>query len=131
MALFIYVCFPKTNKVCGNSRMLTFSSRHCQQGIEDLNLYFIFPIRPNGASFPLGIISFSIFRGLIFVCIFTKTCHIDPWGRPKVTAGSDHYFRTCCPYVRPHFSKSHKTKQSSNEDSDLVIATGGTVGLSE
>ena len=40
-----------------------------------------------------------------------------------VTAGSDHCFRTCpsvrlsvCPYVRPHFSKSIKTKQISSEN---------------
>ena len=37
---------------------------------------------------------------------------IDPLGQPKVTAGRDHCFRTCCPYVRtsPLF-KSRKTKQ--------------------
>ena len=42
----------------------------------------------------------------------------DPRGQPTVTAGSDHYFRTCylsvrpsvLPYVRPRFSKSRKTK---------------------
>ena len=44
---------------------------------------------------------------------------IDPLGRPKVTAGSDHYFRTCCLYVRPHF------------EARTVIATGGTVGMAE
>ena len=35
----------------------------------------------------------------------------DPLGRPTDTADSDNCFRTCCPYVRPHFSKSSKTKQ--------------------
>ena len=39
----------------------------------------------------------------------------DPQSRPP---GSDHYFLTCCMYVRPHFSKSLKTKQSSRENSD-------------
>ena len=43
---------------------------------------------------------------------------VDLRGRPTVTADSDHYFRTCCPYVPPHFSKSRKTKLSSSEKSD-------------
>ena len=44
-------------------------------------------------------------------------------------AGSDYYFCTYFrPYVRPQFSKYCKTKQSSSE---IVIATGGTVGLAE
>ena len=36
----------------------------------------------------------------------------DPLGRQTVTAGRDHYFHTCCPYVRasPLFKPS-KTKQ--------------------
>ena len=38
----------------------------------------------------------------------------DPLGRPTVTAGRDNCFSTCCPSVRPHFSKSRKTKQSEN-----------------
>ena len=40
----------------------------------------------------------------------------DPLSRPTVTAGRDHCFCTCRPYVRtgPHFSKSSKTKQSEN-----------------
>ena len=42
---------------------------------------------------------------------------LDPHGRPTVTAGSDHCFRTCCPYVRSHFSKSRKTKQILSENS--------------
>ena len=41
---------------------------------------------------------------------------IDPLGQPKVTAGRDNCFRTCCPsirpyvrpYVRPHFSNLEK-----------------------
>ena len=32
--------------------------------------------------------------------------NIDPRGRPTVTAGSDHCFRTCRPCVRPHFSQN-------------------------
>ena len=39
---------------------------------------------------------------------------IDPLGQPKVMAGRDHCFRTCCPYVRPHFSNLEKTNQSEN-----------------
>ena len=42
----------------------------------------------------------------------------DPLGRTTVTTSSDHCFHTCCPYVclsvRPHFSKSSKTKQISS-----------------
>ena len=47
--------------------------------------------------------------------------YIDPLGQPTVTAGRDHCFRTCLPFVRayvpsvpPHFSKYSKTKQSKN-----------------
>ena len=43
---------------------------------------------------------------------------IDPKGRPTVTSGSDHHFHTCCLSVRHHFSKFHKTKQLSSENSD-------------
>ena len=42
---------------------------------------------------------------------------IDPLDQPTVTAGSDHYYHTCSPYVhtsvRPHFSKCLKTNQIS------------------
>ena len=41
---------------------------------------------------------------------------IDLLGQPKVTAGSDHCFRTCCPSVLPHFSnlaKQNNRKQWS------------------
>ena len=48
---------------------------------------------------------------------------IDPLGQPTVTAGSDYYFRTCCP--SPLF-RSSKTKQQKT-----MVATGETVGLSE
>ena len=48
----------------------------------------------------------------------------DPLGRPTVTAGSDHYFRTYCPFVRPHFS--NLTKQQKK-----MVATNETVGLAE
>ena len=40
----------------------------------------------------------------------------DPLGQPTDTASSDHYFRTCCPSVRPHFSdlaKQNNRKQWS------------------
>ena len=45
---------------------------------------------------------------------------IDPLGQPKLTAGRDYCFRTCCPYVRtsPLF-KSSKTKQQKT-----IFATG-------
>ena len=46
----------------------------------------------------------------------------DPLGRPTITAGSDHYFRTWCLYFRPsirqYLAKSRKTKQFSSEISD-------------
>ena len=55
--------------------------------------------------------------GLLHVCVWL--IHST---RHTVTAGSDHYFHTCHisvhPYVRSHFSKSHKTKQLSSENSD-------------
>ena len=48
------------------------------------------------------------------------------------TAGSDHYFHTSRPFVRPsarpHFSKSRKT---INFEVRIVIATVGVVGLTE
>ena len=64
------------------------------------------------------LVSFSFFvqqKDKLFLC----TCGFvfDPRGRPTVTAGSDHYFRTYCLSVRPHFSKYRKTK-SSSENSD-------------
>ena len=46
---------------------------------------------------------------------------IDPLGRSTVTAGSDHYFRTWCLYVRlsvPTFQNLAKTKQLSSENDD-------------
>ena len=39
---------------------------------------------------------------------------IDPRGRPKVTADSDHCFCTCRPFIRP--SPLFKTKQMSSEN---------------
>ena len=47
---------------------------------------------------------------------------IDPLGRPTITAGSDQCFRTCCPSVRPHFSKSSKAKQISCENIGDIVA---------
>ena len=54
----------------------------------------------------------------------------DPRGRPTVTTGSDHCFRTWCPLVRPSVRASplFKTKQISSE---TMFATGETVGLAE
>ena len=54
----------------------------------------------------------------------------DPRGRPTITAGGDHYFRTCCLYVRPHFSKSRRTKTCKVQER-IGIGSGGTVGLVE
>ena len=36
---------------------------------------------------------------------------IDPCGQP--TASSDNFFRTCCPSVRPHFSKLAKHNEGN------------------
>ena len=53
--------------------------------------------------------------------------NIDPLGQPKITAGRNNCFRTCCPSVRlsPVF-KSRKTKQQKT-----MFATGVTMGLAE
>ena len=51
----------------------------------------------------------------------------DPLGQPKVTAGRDNCFRTCCPSVRSYILfKSRKTKQQNT-----IFATGVTMGLAE
>ena len=50
--------------------------------------------------------------------------HIDPLGRPTVTAVSDHCFRMCC----LHFSESTKTKQIQAK---TMFANGETVGLAK
>ena len=42
----------------------------------------------------------------------TLTLTLIQVGLPKITAGSDNCFHTCCPYVRPHFSKL--TREISN-----------------
>ena len=39
---------------------------------------------------------------------------VDPLGQPTVTAGKDHCFRTCCPYVHPHFSNLAKQTITEN-----------------
>ena len=59
---------------------------------------------------------------------------VDPRGRPTVTAGNDHYFRTCCLYVRPSVRPSPLLKISQNKtkvQAKLVFVIGGTVGLAE
>ena len=53
---------------------------------------------------------------------------IDPRGRPTVTAGSDHYFRTCCLYIRPSVP-TFQNLAKQNVQARIVIATGGTVDL--
>ena len=52
--------------------------------------------------------------------------YIDPRGQLTVTAGSDHYFLTCCLSVRTSFPTFQNiiTFQAI-----IVIATGRTVGL--
>ena len=52
--------------------------------------------------------------------------NIDPLGQPKVTAGRDHCFRTCCPSVRPHSSNLEKQKNRKT-----MFATGVTTCLVE
>ena len=54
--------------------------------------------------------------------------HIDPRGRPTVTAGSDHYFHTCCLSIRRSKSQNLAIQTFQTR---IVIATGGTVGLAE
>ena len=51
--------------------------------------------------------------------------HFDPLCQPTVTAGRDHWFRTC-PSVRPHFSNLAKQNKMKT-----IFATGEAVGLSE
>ena len=47
----------------------------------------------------------------------------DPRGRPTVTAGSDHYFRTFCSYA---LFKILQKNQSSNENSDRYLRDYGS-----
>ena len=49
---------------------------------------------------------------------------LDPFGRPSVTAGSEYCFRTYCPSVHPHFSKSSITKQISSENNVNYSGSG-------
>ena len=48
---------------------------------------------------------------------YKRKSHIDPLGRPTITAGSDHCFFTFFLTVLSHFSKSSKTKQISSANS--------------
>ena len=50
----------------------------------------------------------------------------DPLGQPKVTAGRDHCFRTCRPFVSTFQLKSRKTKQQKT-----MFTTGVTMGLAK
>ena len=56
-----------------------------------------------------------------------KHCFLIHYSRSTVTAGSVHCFRTS-PSVRPHFSKSSKTKQIQLI---TMFTTGETMGLAE
>ena len=40
---------------------------------------------------------------VFMVLMWSYSYYIDPLGRPTVTAGSDHCFCTCHPFVRPSF----------------------------
>ena len=46
--------------------------------------------------------------------IFAHKFIFDPLGRPTVTAGSDHCFRTCCPSVRPYIHTYFSTLEKQN-----------------
>ena len=56
---------------------------------------------------------------------------IDPLGQPTVTAGSDLYFRTCCPSVRPSVPTCENLAKQYNFQARIVVATGETTGLAE
>ena len=68
--------------------------------------------------------SFQIKQFQCETILIYNNCYslIDPLDRPTIPAGSDHCFHKCLPSVhlsvRPHLSKSCKTKQSSSENSD-------------
>ena len=55
--------------------------------------------------------------GLVILYFFIlsgyQTVQIDPRGRPTVMASTDHWFCTCHPSVRPHFSKQNKTTENN------------------
>ena len=54
---------------------------------------------------------------------------IDPLGRPTITAGSDHYFRLCCLYIR--FSTIQNLEKLNKIQERIMITIGGTVGPAE
>ena len=56
---------------------------------------------------------------------------IDPRGRPTVTAGIDHYFRTCCLSVRTSVPIFQYLAKQNKVQASIVIATGVNVGLAE
>ena len=63
-----------------------------------------------------------------------QTCQKDPRGRHTVTAAAstDHYFRTCCLYVRPSpLFKISQSKSKQISSRNIVITSGGTEGLAE
>ena len=57
--------------------------------------------------------------------IIGDSCVVDPTRPTTVTAGSDHYFRTCYPSVRPSVRSSVRPHFSK------VISTGRTVEMAE
>ena len=47
----------------------------------------------------------------------------DPLGRPAVTAGSDHCFRTCCPSVHPSVPTFHNLAKQNNFQAITIFNT--------
>ena len=59
------------------------------------------------------------------------TSNIDPRGRPTVTAGSGHCFRTCRPYVRTSVPTFQNLVKQSKFQAKTMFTTGETVCLAE
>ena len=77
------------------------------------------------------VINFAGKRRSFFPVLSFQESIFDPRGRPTVMAGSDHYFRTCCLYVRPSVPTFQNLAKQNKVQAKIVISTGGTVGLAE
>ena len=62
-----------------------------------------------------------------FIVVFK----IDPLGQPKVTAGRDHCFLICCPYVRTSVDPSPLFRSRKTKQQKTMFATDVTLGLAE
>ena len=118
---------------CQNTHTTRETNDHLFNGTWWVKKDFFFPMRDQLSSTPLLAAKTRFLKRTLFLSDdFSEQKSIDPRGRPTVTAGSDLYFRTCCLSVRPSplfkISQKSKTKTLSSE---IVIATGGTVGLAE